>query len=650
MCGIAGVLHMDGQPIERLTLLRMADALSHRGPEGRGVHLASRGPMQVGLAHTRLKIVDLSDDANQPMSNEDGSVWVVFNGEIYNFLELRAWLQGRGVQFRTSSDTEVLLRLYEVQGEACVNALDGMFAVAVWDQRQGQLFLARDRVGKKPLFYCHTPTRFAFASEIKALFQHPEIVPHVNEAMLPAFFLYGYVPTPHTIYRGVQKVPPGHVLRIGRDAQLHLKEYWDVPLASASLPIASDGREATTRVRELVTAAVRRRLIADVPLGAFLSGGIDSSIVVGLMSQLLREPVRTFSIGFARDREFDETSFARIASQRFNTKHTEFMVDPSAVELVEDLVWHHDGPFADSSAIPTYLLSQLTREHVTVALNGDGGDELFAGYLRFYATLLAERVPPFLRRSAQHILAGLPTWGGHRGILSRLQKFSSASALPFHERYTRWISVFYDDLSTLLPDQQHSGHPLSPLVLLEPAIRRCRDVSALTKLLYVNMKTYLLDDLLVKMDRCSMAHALETRSPFLDRELIEYVFQLPDHLKLRGGRTKAVLRDAFADLLPQEILHRGKMGFGVPLERWFKADLRSYLQEMLLGPDARLRHYVNAAYVRQLVQAHLSGHVDYSSRLWTLLTFEVWLRQLSTWPQRTSLNRRLMDNPVMEQV
>lgn len=636
MCGIVGLLRFDGQPTEQDVLEGMTASLAHRGPEWRGVRLITSPVAQVGLGHTRLKVIDLSDAANQPMSNKDGSVWVVFNGEIYNFRELRSRLESQGYRCRTSSDTEVLLRLYEAEGERCVEALDGMFAFAIWDAPRGRLFLARDRVGKKPLFYCHTPTLFAFASEIKALLRHPEIVPQVHAEALPAFFLYGYVPTPDTLYQGIQKLPPGHQLSIRIDGQSQLREYWDLPLVHAGSSRAPSALEASSRVRELVTAAVQRRLIADVPLGAFLSGGVDSSIIVGIMSQLMREPVRTFSIGFPREPHFDETPYARVVSQRFRTRHTEFMVEPSAVELIEHLVWHHDGPFADSSAIPTYLLSRLTRQQVTVALNGDGGDELFAGYLRFYATLLAERVPGWLRRAARDAFSGLPPWGGFRDPFRRVQKFAGSAALPFSERFTRWNAVFYEDLSRLLPPlgsaggRGVTGSP-EPLSLLEPHLQRCKGASALSRLLYLNMKTYLLDDLLVKTDRCSMAHALEARSPFLDRALIEYVFTLPDSMKLRMGRTKVILRRAFSDLVPPAVLHRGKMGFGVPLRTWFATDLRDYLQDLLLASDAKLRGYLDQRYVRELYQEHLSGRADHSARLWTLLTFEVWLRQLPGW-------------------
>lgn len=632
MCGIVGIMRFDGRQTPPDVLARMTQALAHRGPEGRGVRLLTTPAVQVGLGHTRLKVVDLSDSANQPMANESGSVWVVFNGEIYNFQALRHRLEGRGFRWRTTSDTEVLLRLYEAEGERCVEALEGMFAFAIWDAPRQHLFLARDRVGKKPLFYCQTPAFFAFASEIKALLRHPEITPQVQAEALPAFFLYGYVPTPQTLYQGIQALPPGQHLTISLQGRVQQRAYWPLTLPTAPARRPPSRVEAAGRVRELLTAAVRKRLIADVPLGAFLSGGLDSSIIVGLMSQLMAEPVQTFSIGFPHQPHFDETTHARTIAQRFGTRHTEFMVEPSAVELIEHLVWHHDGPFADASAIPTYLLARLTRQHVTVALTGDGGDELFAGYLRFYATLLAERVPAPLRHAAHQALAGLPAWGSPRGLWRRAQKFAGSAALPFAERFSRWNAVFYEDLPRLLPQQRAvAASPPELLSRLAPYLKDAEGASALTRLLYLNMKTYLLDDLLVKTDRCTMAHALEARSPFLDHALIEYVFTLPDAMKLSFGQTKVILRQAFADLLPPAILRRGKMGFGVPLRAWFAADLRDYLQDLLLAPEAKLRAYVDQDYVRALYEAHLAGGTDHSARLWTLLTFEVWLRQLPQW-------------------
>lgn len=630
MCGIAGIVTFDGRPIGDEVLARMTAMLAHRGPEGSGIERLRQGAVEVGLGHTRLKIIDLSDAAAQPMTNEDASVWVTLNGEIYNFLELRASLAARGFTFRTSSDTEVLLKLYQAEGERCVESLDGMFAFAIWDARRRCLFLARDRVGKKPLFYRASPGRFMFASEIKSLLQAPEIVPEIDSEALPAFFLYGYVPTPGTLYRGIFKLPPGHLLLLNGSGDIRIREYWDVSVHSAPASAPSPG-QAASRVRELVTDAVRRRLVADVPLGAFLSGGIDSSVVVGVMSRLMREPVQTFSIGFVGEPQFDETEYARVAARRFATKHTEFVVEPAAVELVEHLVWHHDGPFADSSAVPTYLLSRLTREHVTVALNGDGGDELFAGYLRFYAALLSERVPGWLRRAARSVLLRFPEWGGPRHPFRQLQRFAGSAALPLTERFSRWVAVFYDDLPRLFP-QAGDGGTSAALRLLEPTLARCREASALGRLLYLNVKTYLLDDLLVKMDRCSMAHGLEARSPFLDTALTEYVFSLPDELKVHRGQTKVILRQAFADLLPTEILQRPKMGFGVPLRVWFTRDLRSYLEDLLLAPGARLREHVDQRYVAELLSAHVTGRADHSHRLWTLLTFETWLRNLGLRP------------------
>ena len=638
MCGFCGVMTLDGSPVEVGTLRRMTATLTHRGPDGEGWYCSPQTEgVQVGLGHRRLKVIDLTEASAQPMANDDQTLWLVFNGEIYNFRELRASLEMQGVRFRTSSDTEVILRLYEAEGERCLSQLDGMFALAIWDARRRWLLLARDRVGKKPLFYHASRTLFAFASEAKALFQHERIAPDIDTASLPAFFLYGYVPTPGTVYRHLQQLPPGHWLRVDHRGEVRLESYWDFAVASRSDGPPPSTVEAASRVRELLTAAVRKRLVADVPLGAFLSGGLDSSIIVALMAQCTDQPVRTFSIGFAGDPRFNETAYARAVSKHFNTTHTEFVVDPSAVELVERLVWHHDGPFADSSAIPTYLLARLTRSHVTVALNGDGGDEVFAGYLRFSAALLSERIPLWMRHAAARCLSRLPEWGAHRSVFRNLQKFAGSASLPFVERFCRWTCVFYEDLPQLLPDWQDRGATPEPLSLIEPHLQGSAGASPLSRLLYLNLKTYLLDDLLVKMDRSTMAHGLEARSPFLDRDLMEYVLALPDSMKLQWGRTKVILRDAFRDVLPAAILRRGKMGFGVPLRTWLKGELRAYVHDLLLASDARSRPYVNQDYVRQLFLAHVSGRSDHSHRLWTLLTFEVWLRNLSRWSAHREL-------------
>jgi asparagine synthase (glutamine-hydrolysing) len=627
MCGICGVLSLDGRPVSRPVLARMTETITHRGPEASGVWLEPDAGV-VGLGNTRLRIVDRSVTADQPMGSDDGRVQITFNGEIYNHRELRRVLVATGARFRTTSDTEVILRLYEARGERAITEIDGMFALAIWDGGRRSLLLARDRVGKKPLYYAEAPGLFAFASEIKALLQHPALAPEIDTTALATFFVHGYTPCPTTLYRSVRQVPPGHTLMVDPSGGLRLAEYWDAPAGPTGEPPSEE--TAAGEVRRLLTAAVERRLVADVPVGAFLSGGIDSSIVVGLMARLRPDPVRTFSIGFAGDPAFDETHYAGLVARRFNTRHTTFVVEPSAVELIERLVWHHDGPFGDSSAVPTYLLARLAREHVTVALTGDGGDELFAGYLRFYATLLCERLPASLRMAAHRMAALLPETGSSRGVLHRLKRLAAAAQLPPLERLARWVSVFHDDLPRLLP-RAENGNPARPRASIPAAAPLGPDAGLLHRLLYLNFKTYLLDDLLVKMDRSSMAHALEVRSPFLDTSLVEFAFGLPDHFLLRGRTTKWLLRRAFRDLVPPEILTRGKMGFGVPLQKWFRGDLREYLGDHLIGPGVRLAQYVDAGYVRRLCEEHVGGRADHSHRLWTLLTFEVWLRELPSW-------------------
>ena len=634
MCGICGVLGFSGGPVDGATIRRMAEALHHRGPEATRVLLSpdpgvatTTGPV-VGLGHTRLKIIDLSDAANHPLSNEDGTIWAMLNGEIYNFLELRNELKAAGHQFRTEGDTEAIVHLYEEMGDRCVDRLDGMFALAVWDERRRRLLLARDRTGKKPLFYYRSPSFFAFGSEIKSLLAHPGIPAEVSLRALPRLFLYGYVPNPETLYEGIAQVPPGHSLSVESGGEVRLRQYWDWTFPERPLEIGT--REAVERLRELLTAAVRRRLIADVPLGAFLSGGLDSSIVVAIMSDLMQQPVKTFSIGFAGDPSFDETRYARLVAQRYGTAHTEFIVEPKAFDLLERLVHVYDGPFGDSSGIPTYILSELTRRHVTVALNGDGGDELFAGYLRFAGGVLAARVPPAVFRLGRALSGWLPPVGGHRHPLRRAARFFQDPDMPWLERFSQWISFFHRDLQNLvLPSVAPDLARFDRIAYFRPYFGAVQGRSPLSQLLYLNAKTYLPDDLLVKMDRASMAHALEARSPFLDRALMEYVAALPDRFKLRGQTTKWLMREAFRDALPREVLTRGKMGFSVPLATWFRGELREPLQSLLLEPTARLGRYVDVQYVRRLVEAHLSGRENVEQVLWLLLTFEVWLRTLA---------------------
>jgi len=505
-----------------------------------------------------------------------------------------------------------------------------MFAFTLWDSRRRRFFLARDRVGKKPLFYYHGKRIFAFASEVKALLCHPEIPCEILPSTLPHYFTFGYAPCPNTFYRQIFELPPAHALTIDTSGRMDLKRYWDLDFSRRSRGEPTV-EEAAMRIRDLLTEAVRKRLVADVPLGAFLSGGIDSSIVVGLMSRLMQKPVKTFSIGFGGDMTFDETRYARLVASHFSTDHTEFIAEPKAIDLIEPLVWHHDGPFGDSSAIPTYIVAQLTREHVTVALNGDGGDELFAGYLRFYATILAERIPGLFLRLGGKVLSALPEPTNYHHWLRRAQRFFRCTSYPFFDRFSHWISLFNDDLHLLLKREIVDG--LSSMRISFPCevIDWTGPFSPLSKLLYVNIRTYLHGDLLVKMDRTTMAHGLEARSPFLDQDLVEYTAALPDYMKLRRGVTKYILRRAFSDFIPKKILTRGKRGFGVPLGAWFRGELRDYLHDLLLASDSKLKDYLNNVYIRQMVQEHMKGTRDHGQRLWTILTLEVWLRLLRQW-------------------
>jgi asparagine synthase (glutamine-hydrolysing) len=435
------------------------------------------------------------------------------------------------------------------------------------------------------------------------------------------------VPHPATFYRGVTQVDPAGVVVVDADGRSDARRYWQLQYPDAGSERTVDRQTARARVRELVTDAVSRRLVSDVPLGAFLSGGIDSTIVVGVMSQLTNAPVKTFTIGFEDAPAFDETAAARQIAGRFRTEHTEFRVKPSAVELIDRLIWYHDGPFGDSSAIPTFLVSELTRRHVTVVLTGDGGDELFAGYLRFNAALAADRIPRAAAPLLDAALALLPRAPHERHLLARARRFAKFMHLPLIERLVRWNSIFQDDLPSLL----EAGARVDPLAHLSAALDASRDASSLNRLLAANYASYLPDDLLVKTDRCTMANSIEARSPLLDTALTEYAASLPDAFKLDGTRTKAILRDAFADVIPPDIDRRPKTGFGVPLDAWFRGELRQYVRDTLLSPSAASRSYLKPAAVEKLIDDHQQGRVNIGHRLWTLVCFERWLQQVRVW-------------------
>ena len=636
MCGICGFLTRGGAPSPDV-LRAMSGTLAHRGPDGEGAHLDAA----VALGHRRLSIIDLSDAASEPMTNEDGSLWLVFNGEIYNFRELRRRLEGRH-SFHSQGDGETILHLYEEKGEDAVAELDGMFAFALWDAKRRKLLLARDRTGKKPLYYHDGPKVFAFASEVKALLAHPAVPHERDPEALPLFLTYGYVPTPGSFYRGIRSLPPAHSLVVTEAGAAAPRRYWQArftsgwsngtdPAHPSPGPRSLSDGEAEERFRSLLQSAVERRLVADVPLGAFLSGGLDSATVVALMARAAGGRVKTFTIGFAGPSEYDERAHARVVAERFSTEHTEFVVEPKALDLVDRLVYHHDGPFGDSSAVPTYLLSELTRSRVTVALNGDGGDEVFAGYLRLYGGALSERVPRAAFAAMAGLIRMLPEPADRRHPLRFVQRFAEAGRLPLLERYLRWNGYFTSDLESLLRPELARGLERGRLLeSFESSFARGGG-STLARLLQLNFETYLVDDLLVKMDRMSMAHGLEARSPFLDTAVVEFGASLPDRLRMRFGKGKLLLRSAMREVLPASILARGKMGFGAPLGLWFRSNLQEFVRERLLDPASPLYAYLQREAVEAVLARHGAARADLSAQIWALLTLESWLRQEQTW-------------------
>jgi len=635
MCGITGTVWTDPElSVEQNTLRRMTDVLRHRGPDDQGTYCSElklqppHGAMPgVALGHRRLAIIDLAG-GHQPMANEDGSVWVVFNGEIYNFRELRSRLEAAGHRFRTDSDTEVLVHLYEDEGPGMLGQLNGMFAFAVWDARRRQLLLARDRLGQKPLVYRHEPGRLLFASELKSLLEVPGVPRVVDQQAIDEYLTYQYVPHPRTIFQGISKLPPGHYA-VWRDDRLEVRQYWRLDFdTEEDLPVG----EYAEKLRELLTSSVELRLQSEVPLGAFLSGGIDSTIIVGLMQKLSAEPVRTFSIGFPVA-EYDETRYARAAAERFGTLHEEFRVEPNAVDILPKLAWYYDEPMADSSAVPTWYVSQLTRRHVTVALSGDGGDELFSGYRRYQAAWLAsrfDRLPAMVRR----LLAGrywqrLPCSSRQKSLLRQWKRFVEVLGSSPERRYVDWVAIFNESRRRqLYTDEFASTLPgPDPVEFFSAALAAGDRRDPVTAVAMADLVTYLPGDLMTKVDIASMSHGLECRQPFLDHRVVELAARMPQKLKFRFGQGKRILKETFSDLIPDAIRRRGKMGFGVPLDHWFRNELRDFAREILLDPRTGQRGYFRTEVVTQLLDDHQSGRFDHSLRLWSLLILELWHRQ-----------------------
>lgn len=626
MCGICGILPADERLPERERLTRMNAALRHRGPDGAGMHLAPG----VGLAMRRLAIIDVRG-GDQPISNEDDTLWIVFNGECYNYPDLRADLEQRGHRFKTKTDTECVLHLYEEFGDDCVQRLRGMFAFALWDAPRRRLLIARDRLGKKPLYYAVRDGWLYFSSELSSLRAGLPFAPEVDPAALDDFLALQYIPDPRTAYRGIFKLPPAHRL-IWQRGSLHVERYWDLAYTPKWAGSEADlAAELRARLRE----AVRLRLVSEVPLGAHLSGGIDSSVVVALMAELSDRPVKTFSVGFAEE-SFSELPYARAVAERYATDHHEFILTYGDVPAALEAILPHFGePFADASALPLYHLSRLTREHVTVALNGDGGDEDFAGYPRYRLDPWADRylrLPAFLTRGLVPALTRLLPDRADRpvgqGLVNGLKRLAWLPDVDPRLSLLRWSSYFHPAQRAALWREEHRAAlwPERAAAEMLLAYEALPEGSRLDRTLYADLHTYLPGCLLVKADRMTMAASLEGRSPFLDHEFVAWAARLPDSMKIRGRTGKYLLRAAFAAHLPERVGGRGKQGFGIPLGAWFRGPLAGWARELLCASESPLRTWFRPQPLQSLLDEHLRGRADHGKRLYALAVLALWLR------------------------
>ncbi|MBN1765521.1 MAG: asparagine synthase (glutamine-hydrolyzing) [Sedimentisphaerales bacterium] len=634
MCGIAGIIDFEGtnKPTHD-ELHRMATYLVHRGPDESGLYLDPESQL-CALTHRRLSIIDLKH-GRQPLCNEDETIWITYNGECYNFLQLRQTLQKLNHRFKTNCDTEVIVHLYEEYGPDCVNHIRGMFAFAIWDQKSRQLFLARDRMGQKPLYYAVHNGRFIFASECKAILQTNNFPRQCDRESIGHYLLLQYVPPPRTAFADIRQLPPAHTLTFspGNFNDIEPRRYWSIPQNAETGENEISRKslaESAEHLRSELQEATRLRMISDVPLGAFLSGGLDSTIIVGLMSQINNDPVQTCSIGF-EEVLYNETPFARQAAQRFNCDHTEQIVKPDCLDTIEKLSYYYDDPFADSSALPTFHLCHLARNKVTVALTGDGGDECFGGYDRYRALKLAEQMKTsriltwMARRGFWDKIAG----GEHHSFWHRLRRFTSALSLPASQRYLKWIAVFDPDMIRQLVQKNMSIIP--PWDYLDPFFQNSYAYEnslsrVMAQAMLADGNTYLPGDLNTKIDRASMSTGLELRCPFQDHKVVELAYSLPTTYRHNGKTGKLILRHACDDLLPEKIKHRKKMGFGVPVGHWFRHELRPLFIDTVLSGHAIQRGYFKRQAVEQLLQENEQKQNDHGHRLWSLLMLELWHR------------------------
>ncbi|MCM8805135.1 MAG: asparagine synthase (glutamine-hydrolyzing) [Candidatus Omnitrophica bacterium] len=624
MCGICGIVRKNDKVDEQL-VRKMASTMNHRGPDEEGFVFSG----SCGFGHKRLSIIDLTT-GRQPISNENNKLFLICNGEIYNFKQLRETLEKTGHIFKTKSDNEVIIHLYEQYGVECLKFLRGMFAFAIWDSEKKILFLARDRLGKKPLVYSIKGNDIYFASEIKALLEVDDISKEIDTAAMDLFLTYQAIPSPYTIFTHIRKLQPGHFL-LWKDGSVKIERYWQIDFTKKL--ILKDEQEYIDAMWEKLKEATKIRMISDVPLGAFLSGGIDSSTIVGIMSEFSTSPVKTFSIGF-EETDFSELKYAKIVAQKFSTEHNEFIVRPDIISILPKLVWHYNEPFADSSMVPTYYVARETRKHVTVALNGDGGDENFAGYTRYWQTKLLEKIyflykkNPCGRKKILNFFSSAYKKYPSNFFFRIWKWLDETDRYGFDYAYARRIISFSSDFRSDIYSDEMKGRisGFDSISIAKNLWNNAGDIDLLEKMLATDFQLYLPDVLMVKMDIATMANSLEARSPFLDNEFVELIASFPAQLKMRNFKSKYILKKKLKSFLPEQIVSRKKMGFGIPVGRWFRKELKNFLQEILLSEASLKRGYFKQEMIRKIVAQHISGEIDHTSRLWALVTLEMWHR------------------------
>ncbi|HXG85367.1 MAG TPA: asparagine synthase (glutamine-hydrolyzing) [Pyrinomonadaceae bacterium] len=624
MCGIVGIVNSNSRAASREVLERMNQCIVHRGPDEDGFYVGG----SVALAMRRLSIIDLAG-GQQPIFNRDRTKAIVFNGEIYNFQELRRDLEARGHEFYTSSDTEIIVHLYDRYGADCVEHLRGMFAFAIWDTKDDSLFIARDRVGKKPLLYSHQPNGdLIFGSEFRALLAHPDVSRAVDYEAIDNYLSYLCIPAPQTAFKQIRKLEPAHWLR-WKDGRVETKRYW---MPDFSKKIKISGEEAEVETLRILRESTKLRMISEVPLGAFLSGGVDSSAVVALMAEASAQPVKTFSIGF-EEQDYSELKYARLVAEHVGAEYNEFIVRPNALEVLPTLVEHYGEPYADSSAIATYYVAKETRKFVTVALNGDGGDESFAGYERYAAMRIAEnyyKIPALLRKTIfENAVDLIPASDARHSRARDLKRFVKAAALPKTERYFRWVSALDRQAKAELYTEDFKNDTLNfdASATIGQWLGKTNGLGILDATLLTDQMTYLPNDLLVKVDIASMAVSLEARSPLLDHKVIEFAASLPENIKMKRFETKSLLKKVAARLVPKEVIYRRKMGFGVPIGNWFRGEMKDFVRDVLLSEKSMRRNIIKPEVLKKYIDEHIDGKSDYTHQIYTLLMLELWFQR-----------------------